>query len=80
MRNILILEDHPIVRIGLKFLITEKFNPCNILDLDNPELCIKSLRESTNFDLLIIDLRIPGMEPTLFIQNILAEFPDTKII
>jgi DNA-binding NarL/FixJ family response regulator len=80
MKNILILEDHHIVRMGLKFLIKENFNSMNVRDVENSELCIKYLRESEIFDLLIIDLRIPGMEPTLFIQNIIAEFPHTKII
>jgi two-component system invasion response regulator UvrY len=57
--NILIIEDHPLIRMGLKQLITESDPKATVSQADNFPACI-SLLEHEKFDLLILDIDVPG--------------------
>jgi len=57
--KILIADDHPIVRSGLKQIILGMMKGCTILEASNGTETLTQI-ENDNFDLLIMDISMPG--------------------
>ena len=59
--NILIVEDHPLIRMGLEILILNAQPDAGISQSDNfPDGLV--LLEKEKFDMLILDIDVPGSE------------------
>ena len=59
MLRILIADDHPIVRQGLKQILIEEFSPLHVEEAEDTSILIdKALAE--DWDLVISDLAMPG--------------------
>lgn len=56
--KILLADDHPIFRKGLKYLIEDHFPTCTIVEVDNGEDAINHLLLS-DFDIAILDIDMP---------------------
>jgi DNA-binding NarL/FixJ family response regulator len=59
MYKIIIADDHPIVRNGLKQIIAEEADLIVAAEVPNAEKLFEVLQEN-NFDLLILDIAMPG--------------------
>src|SRR5690349_7153195 len=59
MYNILIAEDHGIVRVGTTLLVKELFVTVQVDEAGDFNKTLKMLGEKT-YDLLILDINIPG--------------------
>lgn len=57
--KILIVEDHPLIRMGLKLLISESDSKASVTQCDTFPEGLKLL-DQEKFDLLILDIDIPG--------------------
>ncbi len=61
-KNIVLVDDHVIIRNGLKELI-EKLGDYRVKDqFDNGPLFLHSLADAAHPDLLILDISMPGMD------------------
>lgn len=79
MRNLLIVDDHAIVRRGLKDLFAEIGSDVVIGEAsDGDEAIAKSRKEK--YDLVILDISMPGKNGIEVMEQILAEQPETKVI
>ena len=77
--NILIADDHAIVRIGLKIMIKHINSEINIEEAGDGKSVIQKLKSGT-FDLLILDIHMPRTEPFSLTGYLLKEFPALKIL
>lgn len=77
--NILIADDHAIVRIGLKIMIRQINSEINIEEAGDGKSVIQKLKSGT-FDLLILDINMPLTEPFSLTGYLLKEFPALKIL
>lgn len=59
MTRILIADDHPIFRNGLKFLLQSELAACQIVECDNGRAVIEQLKNYIP-DILILDIDMPG--------------------
>lgn len=59
MTRILIADDHPIFRNGLKFLLQSELAACQIVECDNGLAVIEQLKNYIP-DILILDIDMPG--------------------
>jgi len=59
MFNILIADDHEIVRVGTTLLVKEIFNTATVEQTDDFNKALQLL-DKKNYDLLILDVNIPG--------------------
>lgn len=69
--NILLADDHPIFRKGLKFLIEDYFPTCTITEVDNGKDAIEKLSEE-EFSISILDIDMPeksGIDVLKYIQK-----------
>jgi len=77
--NVLIIEDHPLIRFGLKqLLIKENVNTCVKHTTNFPDGL--ALLSQEKFDLLILDIDIPGGENIRMIEMVRNKQCDIKIL
>jgi len=77
--KILIADDHRIVSVGVERLIKEVFPTSIIHTTINYSLAIKRLG-AEEYDLLILDFNMPGMNSFQRITEAKAAFPSMKIL
>lgn len=78
-KNILIVDDHLVVRTGVSIILEEKFKYLNIATTENYTETLLFL-SSTKVDLVILDINIPGGKNTTMIQEIRNIQPNVKIL
>lgn len=73
------MDDHPIVREGLRELLDRERDITVHAEADRAESAIEILRSQT-IDIAIVDLSLPGLSGIELIRNIHAEFEDLPIV
>ena len=79
MKTILLVEDHSIVRMGVKLLIEDFMPSVVIIEVGTFNETLKMLH-SRHFDLVILDIRIPGGEAFNMIPRIRSVQEKVKIL
>lgn len=62
MERVLIVDDHPLVRDGLRSVIAVTFDGCEIFEAAGLEEALATLEKQPNFDLILLDLNIPDVK------------------
>ena len=78
--KILIADDHALVRGGLSALIRTLLPDIAIRECNSFEHVTRTLSEENDFDLLLIDLMMPGMQSVESIQFLCSNWPDVPIV
>ena len=74
-KSILIVDDHQMFRDSLAFLIKKTF-PNTVVETGDSNTSLENkLRSSRSFDVVLIDLNMPGMVGTSTFDQLRAEFP-----
>lgn len=79
MKKFLLIDDHVVVRAGIKQLIQQEFEPAEIYEASDGESGHKML-EQRPFDLVMLDIQMPNTNSIEFMQNILKNFPEAKVL
>ena len=77
--QILIVDDHPVVRIGLSAIVDTQEDMTVVAEAGSGEEAIAVFRQYQP-DVTIMDLRMEGMGGADCIRAIRAEFPDAKFV
>lgn len=77
--RILIADDHPMIRAGLKASISPEADLSVVAVASNGEQAVEMFREHRP-DITLMDLRMPGTGGVAAIRAIREEFPQAKII
>lgn len=78
-KEILIVDDHLVVRTGVSIILEEKTKNISISTTENYKETLAILKEQ-KFHLIILDINIPGGRNTSMIQEIKDIQPDVKIL
>ena len=79
MPNLLIVDDHSVVRTGLK-LIIENFIPLAYIDeADDGDSAFEKIKHN-QYDLIILDVTMPNTDSAGLISTILSFKPKSKIL
>ncbi|MEL1239667.1 response regulator transcription factor [Flavobacterium flavipallidum] len=78
-KEILIVDDHLVVRTGVSIILEEKIKNITISTTENYNDTLSLLRKKS-FDLIILDINIPGGRNTNMIEEIRDIQPDVKIL
>lgn len=78
-KEILLVDDHLVVRTGVSIILEEKMKNITISTTENFNETLAILKQKT-FDLIILDINIPGGRNTSMIQDIRDIQPDVKIL
>jgi len=79
MRKMLIADDHQIVRTGLSFLIRTEFMPVEIDECRDGRSAWEKMQANV-YDLVILDIGMPNMDPIALLKKVFDHRPDQKIL
>jgi DNA-binding NarL/FixJ family response regulator len=79
MKKILIVEDHAIVRMGIDFLMADLFQPVDVHQASNFIIALELVQKNV-FDLIILDINIPGGENSRMISKIRLVQPAVRVL
>ena len=77
--RVLIADDHEVVRLGLKALIQQQANMSVVGEAASGEDAI-SLAEALRPDVVVMDIRMPGMSGVEACRQIVAQLPGTRVV
>lgn len=79
MKSVLVSEDHAIVRFGITAIIKDLIHPVQVVEAADFDETIRRLSEAA-FDLLILDINIPGGNNLQMISAVRLRQPDISIL
>lgn len=79
MKNILIADDHSIVRLGASVIIKESIADAEIVQAQTYDEVYHQLKKKS-FDLLLLDINMPGGNNIKVVKEILDIQPQLKIL
>jgi DNA-binding NarL/FixJ family response regulator len=78
--KVLLADDHSIVRTALKYVLSELSSQLDVREARNSNEIQDILSQHTDeFDLVILDLRMPGMEGIQAITNVVEQVAPTPV-
>ena len=79
MINILLADDHAIIRSGLKILIENYIAHAAIDEVPDGDAAFEKIKEK-DYRLIILDANMPGTDSFALVSNIIAYKPDANIL
>ncbi|WP_341838720.1 response regulator transcription factor [Chitinophaga caseinilytica] len=79
MKSVLVSEDHAIVRFGITTIIKDLLEPVKVVEAADFDETIRHLSEQP-FDLLILDINIPGGNNLQMISAVRLRQPNIRIL
>lgn len=78
--NILLIDDHALFRAGMKYLLQELSEDVNIVEAYNSESAVNALQQDRCFNLILLDLDMPGISGFACINHIKLHAKDSPIV
>ena len=78
MIRIAVIDDHLVVLAGIKALLTRKYGMEVVATSDNPAETVEIVRQHRP-DVLLLDIRMPGISGLEVLDTVLAAEPDTQV-
>lgn len=75
----LLIDDHEVVRNGIRLLLTENFQPQFIHEAGDGESALKLLKQNV-YDLIVMDIQMPDTDALGLMEYINIKFPDSKVL
>ena len=79
MKKFLLVDDHVVVRSGIKILLSDIYNPAEIHEAMNGETAVEKLKEH-QFDLIIQDIQMPHTDTLGLMEFIHIKYPEAKVL
>ena len=77
--KLLIADDHTLFRDALVQYIKRAYSDAEIIVTENFTKAYERIQESSDFDLVVLDLRMPGMKGIESFEQVREEFPSVKV-
>jgi len=79
MLNFLIVDDHEMTRFGVRLLLTKHFSFNQIDEAASGNAALGLVKEH-KYDLVILDMNMPGTDANQLIDNIVRVSPATRVL
>jgi two-component system invasion response regulator UvrY len=79
MTRILLVDDHPVVRHGIKEVLTGAFHPALVGEASSAEEGATELKNSP-WDVIVLDLALPGMSGLDWLRELRRERPSVPVL
>jgi len=80
IERVLIIDDHPLVRDGLRSVIAVTFDGCEIFEAASMEEATVTLGKQSNFDLILLDLNIPDVKRLDGLRFLRSSYPILPVV
>lgn len=78
--RIVLADDQSLVRDSIAALIAHYSPGSEIVALDGLDAVIETLRARDDFDVVILDMRMPGMNGVVGLKKVVAEWPNLPVV
>lgn len=78
-KNILLIDDHLVVRKGVEMILNEKLESVNIYNSENYDEALEVVK-AVQIDLIFLDININGVENIKIMQELKKIQPNVKIL
>ena len=78
--NIIIVDDHHLIRAGLKEQLCQWFEAATVLQAASGSEALQQLRDVDKLDLALVDLFMPEGDGFKFIRELCKQFPNLPIL
>ena len=79
MTRILLVDDHPVVRQGIKQVLSGAFEPAVVGEAANAQEGLNEVR-STEWDVMVLDITLPGMSGLDLLKDLKRERPMLPVL
>lgn len=79
MKKFLLIDDHEIVRSGVKNVLQELFKPCEIYEANDEKSALSQLKIH-QYDLVVMDVQMPGTDTAGLMEYIKTRYPSTRVL
>lgn len=79
MKRFLLIDDHFVVRSGIRGLLMELYKPSEVYEAENSEQAVNQLR-LRSYDLIIMDVQIPKNDMLGLMEYIHIKYPLAKVL
>lgn len=79
MKTFLLIDDHAVVRKGVKFLLNDLYAPCEIEEAETEKQVLEMI-SIKSYDLLVLDINIPNTNTLDLLKKILHQSPNAKVL
>src|SRR5262245_37776680 len=79
--SVLLVDDHPLFREGLRSLLERMDDTARVVEAESCESALSMGEgEGAGFDLILLDLALPGMNGLEGISRLRERFPTTPVV
>ncbi|VAX13850.1 two component transcriptional regulator, LuxR family [hydrothermal vent metagenome] len=78
--KILLIDDHPLFRAGIATILKTLTEQVQLLEASSCEEALELIPEQDDFDLLLLDLNLPGIDGLAGLQKLRHGTPSTPIV
>ena len=79
MKRFLLIDDHAIVRSGIKFWLSAEYNPSEIDEAENGKEATQKINNN-DYDLLLLDIHMPDTNSFDLLKYIMSTKPNSKVL
>ena len=79
MKKFLLVDDHTVVRSGVKILLSDIYIPSEIYEAINGETAVAQLKER-DYDLIMLDIQMPNTDTLRLMDYIHITYPQAKVL
>src|SRR5687767_11777798 len=79
MTRILLVDDHPVVRQGIKQVLSGAFEPAVVGEAANAQEGLNEVR-NTEWDVMVLDITLPGMSGLDLLKDLKRERPMLPVL
>jgi two-component system invasion response regulator UvrY len=78
-KKVLIVDDHAVMRSGLKLLLEDAFNGLQVLEAGNGDVVLQHFRDH-HIDILVMDIHIQDTDSISLVELVSIRYPKTYIL
>jgi DNA-binding NarL/FixJ family response regulator len=78
--KLLVVDDHPLFREGLRSVLDALGSDVKVAEARDFSEALAALQPGADFDLILLDLRIPGMDDISGIKQLRDRAPDVPVV
>lgn len=79
MKKFLLIDDHEVVRSGLKLILSTQFKPCEIDEAEDGNAAMDKVNNQ-QYDLVILDIKMPNTNSLQLMEYFKNTYPNLKVI
>lgn len=79
MYNFLLMDDHEVVRNGIKAILLDTYKDCRVFEANAEKSFIQTLKTQV-FDLVIMDVQMPDVDTVGLMEYMKNIYPDIKVL